>query len=234
MATVFKREETVHHFDACGGDSFGPTVLEVIEYLKLQNYDRASAGRPSITATLKFNDQTVNISQDSDANVVWEEYKVMVDKASEEYHASPEGIAQAAESALRLVNNQERMDAVMWQLTVHLNEDFPAQKRDGLNQPEGDLARNVFELLRIAADASDNIGVKWDKAEFVRLLTEFGYVRNQWAGADKLDTYNMETYRAYVAGQILDCLRPEAFNLIPPVAGVKIEQHGLNTNIYIP
>lgn len=234
MATVFKKDEHVHHFDACGGDSFIPTVNEIIEYLKLHNYDRASNGRPSISATLKFNEHTVEIVQGSDVNKVWDEFKAMMNEASEKYRKSPEGIAQAAESAARLVQNQERMDAVMWQLTVHLNEDFPAQKRDGLTQPEGDLARNIWELLRIASDASDNRGVTWDKAEFIRMLHEFGYVRNQWAGADKLDEYNLETYRAYVAGQILDCLRPEAFGLIHPVTAVKIEQHGLNTNIFIP
>ena len=234
MATIIKREETVHHFDGCGGDSFKPTVAYIISYLEAENCERANKDLPLLTATLKFNEHTINIEQNSDPDLVWVVFKDLMRQSSAAYRASPLGIEQAAETARRVVHNQERIDAVMQQLTVHLNEDFPAQKADGLTQPDGDLARKVWELILIATDAGDTHGIKWDKDEFVRLLNGFGYERRQYAGDNRLDTYNMETHRAYIAGQILDCMSPESFGLIPPVAGVKIEQHGLHTNIYIP
>lgn len=234
MATIIKREETVHHFDACAGDAFKNTVEYIISYLEAENCERRNKDLPLITATLKFNEHTINIEENSDPELVWVVFKDLMRQASEAYKASPEGIAQAAESARRFEWAQERIDAVMWQLTVHLNEDFPAQQRDGLTQPDGDLARKVWELILIATDAGDNVGIRWDKAEFIRLLEGFGYERNQYSGDRRLDTYNMETHRAYIAGQIINCMRPDGFGLIPPVAGTKIEQHGLNTNIYIP
>lgn len=234
MATVFKKEETVHHFDACGGDSFRPTVIEVIEYLKLHNYDRASAGRPSITATLKFNEHTVNISQDSDPDKVWDEFKEMMDAATKAYGESPAGIQAALDAVNRWKAAQEKLDSSLWHLRFYANEEFPAQKADGFRQPVGETAKGVWTMLWQICDASDHREVKWDKEEFVQTMNALGYVRNEYAGDAKLEVYDLETYRAYVAGQILDCLRPEAFGLIPPVAGVKIEEHGLMTDTFIP
>ena len=229
MAYITKRELTVHHFEGDAGDHIKTTAKEVIAYLEEKNRERPSEIR--ITATLKFNGNILSITQSSTVESVMAEFSARMDADSEKYRKSPEGIASAAATVARRQAAQERMDAVVWVLTAHLNEDFAAQKAEGHTQPQGELACQVFEALRIATDASDMVGVSWDKPAFIKILQDFGYVGNEFVGQGNVIN-TLESHRAYVAGQIINCIN--RMGLIPPVAGVKIKQHGLNTDTYIP
>lgn len=189
-----------------------------------------------LTATFAVNGCVVPFTIEDSAETVYEKYKAESDRKSAEYKESPEGKAQAAESAQRLIDNQRATDEGFAALRAIVEKDWQEQLfARGVSQPVGALAARIFSWLATLIDSVDFHGIKWDAAELRTLLLELGYVEKQYSQQPEL-IHDMETWRAYIAGQCIHCLRPapEGFGRIPPFASFKIQERGLHTETFIP
>lgn len=163
-------------------------------------------------------------------------YTAEVARKSAEYRESPEGKAQAEKTEQRRKDNQRMTDEGFAVLRKLAANDWPEQKAaHGVDQPVGALAAQVFTWLASLIDSVDFVGVDWSAAELSELLESFGYIESQYTNQPK-KIYDLATWRAYIAGQCINCLRPApaGFGRIPPFAVYKIKERGLDTETFTP
>lgn len=188
--------------------------------------------RKNFTATISVNGCTVPYTTEISGMQLYSMYKAECDRKSEEFRKSPEGIKQAEERAKNVAENQIRLDTELNEIGM-IALAACAQRDHGHKQPVGELAAKLFGSLARLVDAGDLKGVNYDRSRIQNLLCSMGYVRSEYVGRNE-EIVNLETWRAYVAGQIIDCLRPDSFGLLPPHAAITIRERGLDTDTLIP
>ena len=200
---------------------------EVIRTMRKLGYESLK----KLTATFTVNGCTVPFTSETTGMQLYTLYKEEMARQSAEYKASPEGIAAQEERDRKVVENQKILDDEITALRGMVLA-FAVQKRSGPKQPIGELAAKVFGSLARLIDAGDYKGVNYDRTVIQGILFELGYVGGEHVGC-KEERRTLETWRAYIAGQIIDCLYPTSFNLLPPFAAFKIVELGLNTQTLI-
>ena len=188
-----------------------------------------------LTATFTVNGCVVPFTAEDSAETLYEKYKAESDRKSAEYKESPEGKAQAAESAQRVIDNQRMTDEGFAALRAIVEKDWQEQLfARGVTQPVGELAARIFMWLASLVDSVDFHGIKWDADELRTLLLELGYKEKQYSKQPEM-IKDAASWRAYIAGQCIHCLRPapEGFGRIPPFASFKIRERGLDTETFI-
>ena len=201
---------------------------QVIQQMRVKGYETLK----TLTATFSVNGATVPFDSETTGMQLYTLYKEECARQSEAHRQSPEGIKQAEERAQRVVDNQAIVDAELSEIS-NLMLAFTVQKAGGARQPIGELAKRLFASLARLIDAGDHTGVRYDKEHIQRMLCNMGYQNNEYVGRGD-DIVCLESWRAYVAGQIINCLRPESFSLLPPFAAFKIRERGLDTDTLIP
>lgn len=201
---------------------------QVIQQMRAMGYE----SRKKLTAAISVNGATVLFDQETTGMQLYSLYKEECARLSAEHRCSPEGIQKAEERAKRVVDNQAIVDAELSEIS-NLMLAFTVQKVGGARQPIGELAKRLFASLARLIDAGDHTGVHYDKEHIQRMLCNMGYVNNDYVGRGD-EIVCLESWRAYVAGQIINCLRPESFSLLPPFAAFKIRERGLDTDTLLP
>lgn len=202
----------------------------------LRQYKEAGHSLATLTGCITVNGCKIPFDATHTGDEVYQKYQIESDRRSEEYRNSPEGKAQAAQRAQRLIDNQRMTDEGFAALRTIVAEDWQEQLFErAVDQPVGELAIRIFSLLASLIDSVDFSGVKWDANELRGLLLELGYKEKQYV-AEAKHSSDIKVWRAYVAGQCIHCLNPEpvGFGRIPPVGAYMIRDRGLDTDTFIP
>jgi hypothetical protein len=186
-----------------------------------------------LKASISINGVTVVFDGEADSEKVWADFQKAMSEKSIAYRNSPEGIKQELDRAENVRVCQHTVNEQLHELELIATSVFPAQKdQTGAHQPKGEVAIRLFNCLVKLVDSGDIRGVEYDRMHIVNLLRLCGYVQSEFTGNNP--PFDLASWRAYVAGQIISCLMPGSMNLLPPLASYKITKHGLNTAEFIP
>ena len=209
-----------------------PQMIRDLRLYKVVSRDDLSG----LKASISINGITVVFDGKSDSEKVWADFQKAMSEKSIAYRNSPEGIKQELDRAENVRVCQHTVNEQLHELELIATSVFPAQKdQTGAHQPKGEVAIRLFNCLVKLVDAGDIKGVEYDRMHIVNLLRLCGYVKSEYTElTNGVVPFDLASWRAYVAGQIISCLMPENMGLLPPLASYKITKHGLNTAEFIP
>ena len=206
-----------------------PQMIRDLRLYKVASHDDLTG----LKASISINGVTVVFDGEADSETVWANFQKAMSEKSIAYRNSPEGIKQKLDHAENVRVCQHTVNEQLHELELIATSIFPAQKdQTGAHQPKGEVAIRLFNCLVKLIDCGDLSGVKYDRMHIVNLLRLCGYLKNEFTGGNPPN--NLDSWRAYVAGQVISCLLPDGMNLLTPLASYKITKHGLNTDVFIP
>jgi hypothetical protein len=152
----------------------------------------ALANKSKQTVTAKFNDITLTAKPGDKPGMITTFYSNESSRRSEEYKKSPAGKKAAREAAERVVQMQQKYDALLQQLP---DLDFTSYEA-------------VLNWLCEFQDPSDHIGVTKQTQVVLKAFTSHGYKAGVNTG-DAFDKNDCDNVARYIIGQALSCLQSD-------------------------
>lgn len=174
--------------------SCGENIKTTIEEsLRLSNYK-------NLPVEFTFNGVTLLVGQSQSVEYYVDLFQQKISERQEAYNKSKKRQFAEKRRKLNLLSKQETLDSLV--------QNLPSEDNDVL-----------VDWLISFVEASDYIGVSYDKLKVITHLYKLGFVRNMWVGfaEDWTPAHELE----WIVGQILDCL--ERIGMIPPIALSKLE-----------
>lgn len=149
------------------------------------------AVRQHCTVRLVFNGIELEANPASRASALAESYHSEMDRRAELHRQSPEGIAAVARRAGEVVRKQAECDSLLSELPRIL---------------QSNVLDDLMRWLKSFAAVADDVDVKFNKPNLVRLLGDAGFRRNELCGNPPHWFKTKNRMGRYIVGQVIDCL----------------------------